>query len=273
MDSVISRGIAVIREFGSLPEIQACFKAWEFFEELHSYSYSFIIQSIFADPDEVFSDTLKDPEIMARAASVVKEFDALKNFSSGDLRKQLILALISAQIMEGVRFYVSFACSFSFAEPPNARMEGNAKIVKEICRDENIHVDITRTLFNILRTDPKEEFVDTIRECKDIIEHMFVTACNEEKAWADYLFSMGPVFGINAEVMHGYTEWTTDQRMIGLGYKPIYKRDNPIGGWLSNWLEGHKVQPAPQETEIESYKTGSVVSNLASTSFADEDLG
>lgn len=273
LDSVIQRGIAPLVANLSLPEVEVCFSYWQFCEALHSYSYTEIIKNVFGNPAVVFDGILQDEQIVKRAESVCAEYDRLLNFVGDDKKKQVMMVLASTQALEGIRFYVSFACGFSFAEPPYAKMEGNAKILKEIARDENLHVDITRHLINILRTNPSEGFVDTWNECAPIITEMFRNATEEEKQWSTYLMSKGGVFGLSDTVLHGYSEWLCDLRLTGIGLSPIYgRKTNPIGGWLEKWLDSGKVQVAPQESEVESYRTGSMENDLNGFVFGADDF-
>lgn len=263
MDSVIGGGIDALKAAVSLPEVKVCFDAWEFFEGIHSLSYTYILKGVLPERiREVFDTTLQDEEIVKRAMSVRAEYDRLLNSVAGDKKKETLLALAATQILEGVRFYLSFACSFSFAEPPSARMVANAQILKEICRDENLHVEITANLLNIFRTVESEGFTEAWKECEPEIIEMFRKAADEEKSWADYLMSKGSVFGLSAEALKGYVEWLVDRRMKSIGLKPLYNRKNPIGTWMDKWLGAAQV--APQEVAVESYRVASVDNDLRS---------
>ena len=263
MDSVIGGGIDALKASVSLPEVKVCFDAWGFFEGIHSFSYTYILKGVLPDRiREVFDTTLQDEEIVKRAMSVRGEYDRLLNSVSVDRKRETLLAIVATQILEGVRFYLSFACSFSFAEPPSARMVANATILKEICRDENLHVEITTNLLNIYRTVEQEGFTEVWKECEPEIIEMFRKAADEEKAWADYLMSRGSVFGLSAEALKGYVEWLVDRRLRNIGLKPIYNRTNPIGTWMDKWLGAAQV--APQEVAVESYRVASVANDLAS---------
>ena len=176
---------------------------------------------------------------------------------------------MSVNILEAVRFYVSFACSFAFAE--RKVMEGNAKIIKMIARDEALHLTGTQYMLNLMRDGKDDPDMEKIaKECKlDVIE-MFKEACEQEKEWAEYLFRDGSMIGLNAEILKQYLEYITNVRMAALGLEPIFdKRSNPLP-WITNWLESDNVQVAPQETEITSY----LVSAIDNTMDADDsDFG
>lgn len=270
LDSVQSRGISHLLEDCSNPEIEAFAKTWEFFETIHSYSYTYIIKNIYPNPSEMFDTILQDAEIIKRTTSVTKYYDALIDAIPGDTlhnrKKRLYLTLMSINILEGIRFYVSFACSYCFAE--NKKMEGNAKIIELINRDENLHMGFTSLLLKILADDSSEGFKDVAEECKDVVIQMFKDAAEEEIEWAQYLFKDGSMLGLNAEILTQYMKWLTNNRMRMIKLEPIFdKVQNPIS-WISKWTESKSVQVAPQETEISSYVSGNFKQDMG-----DEDFG
>jgi ribonucleoside-diphosphate reductase beta chain len=264
LDSIQSRGISNLLEDCSNPEFEAFAKIWEFMETLHSYSYTYIIKNVYSNPSEIFDEILKDDEILKRASSVTKYYDLLINSLSDDneyeKKKKLYLTLMSINILEGIRFYVSFACSFSFAE--NKKMEGNAKILSLILRDEQLHVGACQFILKQLRTREEEGFVEVAKDCESIVVKMFEDAANEEMEWANYLFKDGSMLGLNAEILNRYMKWLTNQRMKAIGIKPIFEQiSNPIN-WMKNWTESKSVQNAPQEVLLDSYVVGSLKNDL-----------
>ncbi len=274
LDSVQSRGISNLLEHCSNPEVEAFAKSWEFFETLHSYAYTYIIKNVYPNPSEILDQVLKDEEIIKRASSVTKYYDDLiekiPNESVKDLKKKLYLTLMSINILEGIRFYVSFACSFSFAE--NKKMEGNAKIIALICRDENLHLGFTQFIVKLLRNEESEGFVEVARECEPIVYKMFEDATKEEVEWANYLFKDGSLLGLNAEILTQYMKWLTNQRMKAIGLKPMFEQSkNPIN-WMNNWVDSKSVQVAPQESEIESYVVGSLKNDMEETDLSNFEL-
>lgn len=274
MDSVICRGVPTLMQYVSNPELEACLNAWQFFEQIHSYSYTYIIKNVYQDPSTVLDSCLEDQEILNRANAAIREYDELTKIAKGishvDLHKQVYLTLISINILEAVRFYVSFVCAFAFAE--NKKMAGNADIVKLIKRDEALHLYNTQEIIKILRSVPEEGFVDVAKECEDDACSMFESAANEEKQWASYLFKDGGILGLNETVMHQYIDWLCNSRMkaIGLPYTKGIK--NPIAGWSDPWLNSEAVQVAPQEHEITSYKIGASTNDIDSSDFGDIEL-
>ncbi|CAG7579770.1 MAG: ribonucleotide reductase class Ia beta subunit [uncultured marine phage] len=274
LDSVQGRGISHLLEDCSSPEIEAFAKTWEFSETIHSYSYTYIIKNVYPDASEIFDSVLSDPEIIKRTSSVTKYYDDLINKIDGDSeddkKKKLYLTLMSINILEGIRFYVSFACSYSFAE--NKKMEGNAKIISLINRDENLHLGFTQTVLRLMRDEKSEGFQHIVKECEPIVYQMFEDAAKEEMDWADYLFEGGSMLGLNAEILKRYMKFLTNKRMKSLKLEPIFDSiQNPIN-WIDNWTESKSVQVAPQESEIESYVIGSFDQDIDDSDFGDFDI-
>ena len=258
LDSVQGRGISHLLTDCSNPEFEAFARAWEFFETIHSYSYTYIIKNVYANPSEVFDEILTDKEVLKRTTSVTKHYDDLiKSFgtSTSDRRKKLYLTLVSINILEGIRFYVSFACNYALAQ--NKKMEGSAKIISLINRDENLHLAFTQTILKLLRDNKSEGFQHVVKECEETVINMYADAAKEEMEWAAYLFKDGSILGLNEKILVQYMQHLTNKRMKGIGLQPLFDDcPNPIN-WISNWTQSKKVQIAPQESEIESYKIGS----------------
>ncbi len=274
LDSVICRGVPSLTQWVSNPELEASMNAWQFFEQIHSYSYTYIIKNVYSDPSAVLDSTFEDKEIMKRAKVAIDEYDKLNKLGDKhDLRskkKQIYLTLISVNILEAVRFYVSFVCAFAFAE--NKKMIGNADIIKLIKRDEALHLYNTQEIIKILRTVPEEGFVKTAQECEEEACAMFDSAAAEEKAWAEYLFKDGSIIGLNENVLSQYVDWLcmSRRKAIGLPYEKGCK--NPISGWTDPWMNSEAVQVAPQEHEITSYKIGASKNDLEDLDLGDFDL-
>tara|TARA_R110000824_G_scaffold61457_5_gene163463 strand:- start:3368 stop:4441 length:1074 start_codon:yes stop_codon:yes gene_type:complete len=270
LDSVQGRGISHLLNDCSNPEFEAFARAWEFSETVHSYSYTYIIKNVYADPSDVFDDILLDKEVLKRTTSVTKYYDDLINsFGDKDVnsrKRKLYLTLVSINILEGIRFYVSFACSYAMAQ--NKKMEGNAKIISLINRDENLHLAFTQNVLKYLRDNKDEGFQHIVKECEETVVKMFEDAAQEEMEWAAYLFKDGSILGLNEQILVQYMKHLTNKRMKAVGVKPIFPdTTNPIN-WIQNWTESKRVQNAPQETEIESYKIGSFEQDMG-----DMDVG
>ena len=252
LDSVQGRGpVAAFGPITSLPELETCFITWEFFETIHSRSYTHIIRNIYPDPSVVFDTMLDIPEIVECAEDISKYYDDLMTYED---KKSLWLCMNSVNALEGIRFYVSFACSWAFAELK--KMEGNAKIIKLIARDENIHLAISTAILKQLPKDDPD-FIQIREECKDEVQKIFVDAIEQEKKWAQYLFKDGSMIGLNAAMLESYAEWIGTKRMRAVGVESPYSPggSNPLP-WTEDWISGGAVQVAPQETEIEEYIDG-----------------
>ena len=274
LDSIQSRGISHLLEDCSNPEIEAFAKTWEFFETLHSYSYTYIIKQVYTNPTEMFDTIMQDPEIIKRTGSVTKYYDSLINSIPDDTvrnrKKKLYLTLVSINILEGIRFYVSFACSYCFAQ--NKKMEGNAKIISLINRDENLHMGFTSLILKTLASDDKEGFRKIAKECEPLVIKMYEDAAKEEIEWAKYLFKDGAIIGLNADILIQYMKWLTNNRMKIINLDPIFDRvSNPIT-WINSWTDSKSIQEAPQETEIVSYTSGAINQDMTDDSFNEFDI-
>jgi ribonucleoside-diphosphate reductase beta chain len=254
----------------SLPELETWIQTWTCSETIHSRSYTHIIRNVYSDPSRVFDEMLDIQEIADCAYDISKYYDNLISFNvrwNGgnahyDHKKALWLCLNAVNALEGVRFYVSFACSWAFAEVK--KMEGNAKIIKLIARDENVHLASTQQLLKIL---PKEDpdFARIQEETRDECIGMFYRVVDQEKSWASYLFQNGSMIGLNEELLCNYVDHIAAKRMgaIGLNGKP---GANPLP-WTQKWISGSDVQVAPQETEITSYVIGGVKKDVDENTF------
>ena len=265
----------------SLPELETFIETWSYFETIHSRSYTHIIRSVLSDPSSVFDGIVTIPEIVKRATSITEYYDELialvnahsfKGFEGKELyelKKALYLCLMSVNALEGIRFYVSFACSFSFAE--RKIMEGNAKIIKFIARDEALHLAATQFMLNNMVKEDKD-YQRIAIECKEEIRNIFKHAAQQEIDWCDYLFQYGSMMGMNKAILEQYVKHLTNTRMSALGLAPLFEETkNPIP-WMSNWLVSENVQVAPQETEISSYLVGAIDNTVEEEAFGDFDL-
>lgn len=260
----------------SLPELETWIQTWTFFETIHSRSYTHIIRNVYSDPSRVFDEMLEIEEIMDCAKDISKYYDKLitsnnqKGLFTQDKKhlyahkKDLWLCLNAVNALEGIRFYVSFACSWAFAEVK--KMEGNAKIIKLIARDENIHLASTQHLLKILPRED-EDFAKIAEETRSECIDMFQAVVDQEKAWAKYLFKDGSLIGLNEKLLSNYVEWMADKRAIAIGLGKMYNiSSNPLP-WTQKWIAGSDVQVAPQETEITSYIVGAVKNDVTSGMF------
>ena len=261
----------------SLPELESWIETWAFSESVHSRSYTHIIRNVYANPTEVF-DTITDiPEIISRAKSVTEEYDKLIEFNnrlalsgsntfSFEHACSLFKTLAAVNILEGVRFYVSFACAWSFNE--RALMEGNAKIISLISRDEALHLSGTQLMLQHLMV----EWKGVAEACKQDVYELFNEAVAQEKEWASYLFSKGSVIGLNDTILSQYVEYIANVRLRAIGYDRIYPTvKNPLP-WTLKYISSDAVQVAPQESEISSYLTGALDTRVEKDTFSDFSL-
>ena len=282
LDSIQGRGPSLaFLPICSLPELETWIQTWTFSETIHSRSYTHIIRNVYANPSEVFDEMLALQEIVDCAKDISKYYDDLINWNNIKLcgnrdcfgygpygpyehKKALWLCLNAVNALEGIRFYVSFACSWAFAEVK--KMEGNAKIIKLIARDENVHLASTQQLLKIL---PQEDadFANIKSECEAEVAAIFESVVNQEKAWAKYLFQEGSMIGLNEQLLSDYIDWIANKRMTAIGVTPFTKTGaNPLP-WTQRWISGAEVQVAPQETEITSYIIGGVKKDVTEDTF------
>ena len=293
LDSVQGRAPSLaLAPVSSLPELETWINTWNFSETIHSQSYTHIIRNIVTDPGVIFDTIVVNEEILKRADSISRYYDdsikytELYNlFGEGThrlngedvvvdlkcLKKKLYLCLVCVNILEGIRFYVSFACSFAFAE--RKLMVGNAKVISLIARDEALHLTGTQHIINLLsRGVDDQDFARIAKECTKEVEKLFEDAAQQEKDWADYLFKDGSMIGLNREILHRYIEYITNERAKAISVRlPFEVTKNPIP-WINQWLQSDNVQVAPQELEITSYLVGQIDSNILETDFNTFEL-
>ncbi len=295
LDSIQGRGpgMAFI-PYCSLPELEACMEVWGFMEMIHSRSYTYIIKNVYSDPSEVFDKIVTDDRILERASSVTASYDDFirsaqqwgtgnmwqEDFRSSpssqweikDVKRKLYRAVANVNILEGIRFYVSFACSFAFGELK--LMEGSAKIISLIARDENQHLAITQNILNKWAQGDDPEMKQIMKEEEEWTYKAFDNAVNEEKRWADYLFKDGSMIGLNDKLLQQYVEWVANRRLKAIGLKPQYDiaaSANPLP-WTQHWISSKGLQVAPQETEVESYVVGGIKQDVKKDTFSGFQL-
>ena len=295
LDSVQGRGPGMaFSPYCALPELEGAMNVWQFMEMIHSRSYTYIIKNIYPDPSEVFDTILDDDRILARAKSVTQAYDDFINYANEygqsnawtpemrdhpnsewtvkDLKRKLYRAVANVNILEGIRFYVSFACSFAFGELK--LMEGSAKIISLIARDENQHLVLTQQIMKKWQEGDDPVMQEIIKEEEENVIQMFRDAVDEEKEWAEYLFKDGTMIGLNDKLLVKYVEWIANKRMRAIGLKPIYDapiKNNPLP-WTEHWISSKGLQVAPQETEVESYVVGGIKQDVKKDTFSGFQL-
>jgi ribonucleoside-diphosphate reductase beta chain len=242
-----------------------------------------MIKNLYSHPSDVFDTVIDDEHIMERADSITKCYDDFINYAqryqvtgegtTKELKRLLWRALVTVNILEGIRFYVSFACTFAFGELK--LMEGSAKIISFIARDESQHLAISQHIIKNYKNHEKDkEMLEVIEEETQFMYDMYRQAVDEEKKWAKYLFKDGAMIGLNEKLLSDYVEWVANKRMKAIGLDPIYPikpGDNPLP-WTMHWLNSSGLQNAPQETEIESYVIGGIKQDVETDTFKDFKL-
>ena len=292
LDSVQGRGPGMaFSPYCALPELEGAMNVWQFMEMIHSRSYTYIIKNVYPDPAEVFDTILDDDKILARAKSVTAAYDDFINMAhqydqsnwwrpdwkhasynasheEKELKRKLYLAVSNVNILEGIRFYVSFACSFAFGELK--LMEGSAKIISLIARDENQHTVLTQQMIKAWQKGDDPVMSEIMKEEEQTVIEMYRMAVEEEKEWAQYLFKDGSMIGLNDKLLVKYVEWICNKRMRAIGLDPIYDapiKNNPLP-WTEHWISSKGLQVAPQETEVESYVVGGIKQDVKKDTFS-----
>lgn len=271
----------------SIPELETWVETWSFSETIHSRSYTHIIRNIVNNPSVIFDDIVSNKQILHRAKDISNYYDNLIKMTSywhllgpgthtingikikislRELKKTLYLCLMSVNVLEAIRFYVSFACSFAFAE--RKLMEGNAKIIRLIARDEALHLTGTQHMINLIHSGQDDkEMAEIAVECRQKCLNLFIFAVQQEKEWAEYLFRDGSMLGLNKDILFQYIEYITNIRIKAIGLDLPFKiKNNPIP-WINSWLTSDNVQVAPQEVEVSSYLVGQIDSKVDDDDF------
>lgn len=250
------------------PALERWIETWSYSEVIHSESYTHILRTVLPTTmTKVFDEIMVTPEIMARAESVGHYYDELLRFNAMrelDLpgyneykhKKALYLCMHAVNALEAIRFFVSFAVTFSFGE--RKIMEGVCKTMTLIARDEALHLKGTQWMIRQMQRGLEgSEWLRITEECKDEALNIFELAEREEKEWGRYLMSQGTVVGLNESILDKYVDYIANQRKRAVGLigneVPVLK--NPLP-WMNNWLNSSDKQLAPQETELSSYVTG-----------------
>ena len=266
LDSLQGRGpTQVFTPVCSLPEVEALMYNWGFFEtNIHSKSYSHIIRNIYNVPKDVFNTIHDTKEIVDMASSVGKYYDRLHRINcmkeiDGTVNekehiKAIWLALNASYALEAFRFMVSFATSLAMVE--NKIFIGNGNIISLILQDELLHKGWTAYMINqVVKEDPR--FAEAKQECEAEVYALYMDVIREEKDWATYLFKMGPVIGLNANILRDFVDYTAVGALkdIGIKYQTTAPKSTPIP-WFNKHTDTSKKQTALQESESTNYVIG-----------------
>jgi len=272
LDSLQGRGPAqVFTPVVSIPELEALMYNWSFFEtNIHSRSYSHIIRNIYNVPKDVFNTIHDTAEIVSMASTIGNYYDALHRINckvelgnkvdEQQHIKAIWLALNASYGLEAFRFMVSFATSLAMVE--NKIFIGNGNIISLILQDELLHKEWTAFLINqVVKEDAR--FAKVKEECADEVYAMYLDVIREEKAWADYLFKLGPVIGLNANILKEFVDYTAVGALkdIGIKYQEPAPKTTPIP-WFNKHSDTSKKQTALQENESTNYVIGVMGENV-----------
>jgi ribonucleoside-diphosphate reductase beta chain len=266
LDSI--QGRAPFQVFGpvcSIPELEALTLTWSFFEtSIHSKSYSHIIRNVYGVPKDEFNKIHDTAEIAGMAANVGRYYEALHILNSRkelgeeipvyDHKRAIWLALHASYALEALRFMVSFATSLAMVE--NKIYIGNGNIISLILQDEILHGEWTAWIINnVLKDDP--DFIAIEQECQNEVYAMYMDVIREEKEWAEFLFKLGPVIGLNATILKDFVDYTafTKLKEVGIKYLEDHPRQSPIP-WFNKHVNINKKQTALQENESTNYVIG-----------------
>jgi ribonucleoside-diphosphate reductase beta chain len=249
----------------SIPELEALVSNWSFFEtNIHSKSYSHIIRNVYGVPKEEFNKIHDTAEIVSMAANIGCYYEDLhilncrkelgEEIPLRDHKRAIWLALHASYALEALRFMVSFATSLAMVE--NKIYIGNGNIISLILQDELLHTEWTAWLINnVTKDDPI--FLELEEECVAEVYAMYMSVIEEEKEWAEYLFKLGPVIGLNAAILKDFVDHTAFIRLkdIGIKYAEEHPRSSPIP-WFNKHVNINKKQTALQENESTNYVIG-----------------
>ena len=256
----------------SIPELEALVSNWSFFEtNIHSKSYSHIIRNVYGVPKDEFNKIHDTKEIVEMAANIGKYYEDLHVLNcrveldlavlEHDHKKAIWLALHASYALEALRCMVSFATSLAMVE--NKIYIGNGNIISLILQDELLHTEWTAWLINnVTKDDPY--FLELEKECADEVYQMYEAVIKEEKEWADYLFKLGPVIGLNADILKNFVDFTAFNRLkdIGIKYAGEHPKSSPIP-WFNKHVNINKKQTALQENESTNYVIGVMSDNVS----------
>jgi ribonucleotide reductase beta subunit family protein with ferritin-like domain len=278
LDSVQGRGPCLaFLPFCSLPELEVVLLLGILLKQYIVEVIHTLLKIYILIQAEIFDTIIQDEKIEKRAQSVTKTYDDLiamgyqwtltpDKVRYVRIKKRLYLAMVTVNILEGLRFYVSFACSFAFGELK--KLEGSAKIISFIARDESQHLAMSQRIINNWKDHENDkEMLKVIKDTEKEVYKMYEEAVDEEKRWATYLFSKGSMIGLSEKLLHQFVEYMANRRMKAIQLTPTYdQKTNPLP-WVDHWLNSRSSQNAPQETEIESYVIGGIKQDVTKDQF------
>lgn len=252
-DSIQGRGPAWLIPYVSDPNLEYAFTQWARFELLHSRTYTHMLTSMYPNPQIVLDMIDQKPEIFQRFKTCIDAYDA---FFAKPCEETLVPLIVAINILEGLSFYISFICNFSFANFMGL-FESVAKYLRQISFDERLHVALTQNIINTWRegVDGKmwrELWMDNRTKSRE----MWIDSVNTEiNVWRPYLFKYGiPIAGLTDQLVDDSVEFYANKRMKNIGLKPISKiTKDPLPWMQTKYLSSKLNQAAPQEVSVTEY--------------------
>lgn len=250
-DGIVNENLAVnfMKEV-QLPEAR-CFYGFQIMiENIHSETYSLLIDTYIKDPAEknrLFHAIDTVPCVQKKAQW------ALRWINDGSFAERLV----AFAAVEGIFFSGSF-CSIFWLKK-RGLMPGLSFSNELISRDEGLHCDFACLLYSMLETKLSQERIHAIIRDAVENEHEFVT---------DAL----PVslIGMNSKLMCQYIEFVADRLLVALGYDKIYNATNPF-----DFMETISLQGKTNffEKRVAEYQKAGVMNTKEQQEFKlDEDF-
>lgn len=193
-----------------LPEARLVYKFQIMMENIHSETYSLLIETYFKDP--------KEADFLFNAIDNIKYIGEKADWAIRWIQDEEALfaeRLVAFAAIEGIFFSGSFASIFWLKK--RGLMPGLTFSNELICRDEGIHTDYACLLFSYLQNKPDPSIIERI-----ITEAVGI----EKKYFSDAL----PVslLGMNCDLMCQYVEYVADRLLVAFGNDKYYNVTNPF---------------------------------------------
>ena len=256
-DTIQGRGPSWLIPYISDPSLEYAFTQWARFEMLHSRTYTHILTSMYPNPRIVLDMIEQKPEIFARFSIAIEQYNA---FFDNPTKKNLVLLIAAINILEGLSFYSSFICNFSFAK--QGLFESVSKFLQLIARDEALHLGITQQIIKTWSSGKDgPEWKALWEECKPFVRDMYIRGIEQEFVFTKYLFMYGtPIVGLNEEILNQCNIYYGNKRMRNIGLKPYNNLTKDPLPWVqAKYLSTAGVQDAPQEVSLNTYLKDSVI--------------
>jgi ribonucleoside-diphosphate reductase beta chain len=250
LDSVQTNNLPRINDYIDSAEVKIALSTQEFFEVIHSYSYSYIIESTIPveDRDKIYNFWRDDPILFERNKFIAGIYQEFQDNPTEDNFKKVLLANFA---LEGIYFYSGFMFFYNLAS--RKKMIGTASIIKLINRDELIHCTLFERMIN--------EFMD-IEEEKELIYSIISEAVNQEIVWNRHICGES-ILGKSPEADEQYIKYIANRRIKKLSNNklpPLYENVTNPYAYLEKTAdllgEGH-VKANFFESTVTSYNMSS----------------